>query len=488
MNLSMTLSTTDDEICYLSATAALRLFKARELSPVELLQAIIDRNTAIGPGINCFADQYLDEAMLRAKAAETKYVRGMKTTSLEGLPMAVKDAQRVKGKRTTYGSLIFKDAEPDGHSDPMIERLEKAGANIFARTTTPEFCLSGACHSRIWDTTHNPWNIEYGPGGSSGGSAAALAAGLTTLATGTDIGGSIRIPASACGIVGYKPPHGRNPDGPPANFDRFNHCGPMTRSVADVALMQNITSGSHPLDHDSLRARIKLPTEAKSIKGMKIAFSIDFGYVNVDSDVRKNTHEAIDVFRSLGAVAEEVDLAWTQEVDEDCLHWYNMMHFGRQTIWHGKTHAHLMTDYALKFAQAAKNNSTLDDVHKPWARSHHMYQTLGPVLSRNDVFICPTLNLPAVKATHDPWDENFLINGKKADPEFGWEMTHQFNMLHNLPVLAVPSGRAMSGIPTGIQIVGRSFDDGRVIRAGLAYENALGGWFTESQRRPRFSS
>lgn len=473
---------TDDELCYLSAMAALKLFKARKLSPVELLNAQINRAARINPKINCFADQYFDEAMVRAKASETRYAKRQKAAALDGIALAVKDAQRVGGKRTTHGSLIFKDAAPDGHSDPMIARLEKAGANIFARTTTPEFCLSGACHSRIWGVTHNPWNLEYGPGGSSGGSAAALAAGLTTLATGTDIGGSIRIPAAACGVVGFKPPHGRNPDGPPANFDRFNHCGPMTRTVADAALMQNITSGPHPLDHDSLRTRIKLPIEAKSIKGMKIAYSIDFGYVNVDAEVRQNTLGAIDVFKSLGAIVEEVDLGWTEDVDHDCMHWYNMMHFGRQTIWHQKDSAHLMTDYALKFAAAAARNSGMDDIHKPWARTHAMYQTLGPVLARNDVFICPTNNLPALKADHDPWDASFTINGKKADPEYGWVMTHQFNMLHNLPVLAVPSGFAASGVPTGIQIVGRSYDDVRVFRAGLAYEHALGGWF--KSRRP----
>ena len=189
----------------------------------------------------------------------------------------------------------------------MIERLQKAGAIIFARTTTPEFCLSGITTSRMWGITRNPWNTEWGPGGSSGGSGAALAAGLTTLATGTDIGGSIRIPAAACGVVGFKPPHGRNPDGPPANFDRFNHCGPMTRSVADAALMQNITSGPHPLDHDSLRQKVRLPSDASSIKGMKIAYSVDFDYVPVEPDVRANTMAALDVFRSLGAEVEEVE-------------------------------------------------------------------------------------------------------------------------------------------------------------------------------------
>jgi amidase len=311
-----------------------------------------------------------------------------------------------------------------------------------------------------------------------------LAAGFTTLATGTDIGGSIRIPSSACGTVGFKPPHGRNPDGPPNNFDRFNHCGPMTRSVADAALMQNITSGPHPLDHDSIRNRVKLPLKAESVKNWKIAYSLDFGYVEIDPEVRRNTLEAIEVFRTLGASVKEVDLGWTKAVDAEIIHWYNTMNFGRQTIWHRKTHAHLMTDYALKFAEAAERQSTIDDVHKPWARSNTMFQTLGPVLASHDVFICPTNNLAAVKADHDPWDEAFTVNGKKADAESGWVMTHQFNMLHNCPVLAVPSGRTSQGIPTGIQIVGRTWDDARVFRAGLAYEQALGGWFTTKEKRP----
>ena len=143
-----------------------------------------------------------------------------------------------------------------------------------------------------------------------------------------------------------------------------------------------------------------------------------------------------------------------------------------------------MTDYALKQADAVVKNSHIDDIHKPWARAHEMYQTLGPVLAANDVFICPTNNYPAVKADHDPWDQNFTVNGKKADPEYGWVMAYQFNMLHNCPVLAVPSGFASFGVPTGIQIVGRTWDDARVFRAGLAYEKVLGGWYTAKDKRP----
>lgn len=474
----------NDDVCYLTAAEALRLFRKKKLSPVELAEALIERAGRVNPKINCFADRYHGEALARARQAEARYMkRGAETRPLEGIPLAVKDAQRVKGKRTTQGSLIFKDWVDD-HSDPMIERLEEAGANIIARTTTPEFCLSGITASRIWGITRNPWNTDWGPGGSSGGSGAALAAGLATLATGTDIGGSIRIPAAACGVVGFKPPHGRNPDGPPANFDRFNHCGPMTRSVADAALMQNVTSGPHPLDHDSLRQKVKLPTEAAPIKGLKIAYSVDLGYVPVEPAVRKNMLAAIEVFRALGAKVEEVDLGWTEAVEQNGLHWYNLMHFGRQTIWHLKDSADLMTDYAVKFARIAQKLTGADDVHKPWEQAHRMYQSLGPVLAAHDVFICPTNNAPSVKADHDPYDETFTVAGKKVDPEYGWVMTHQFNMLHNCPVLSVPSGHAETHVPTGIQIVGRTFDDAKVFRAALAYEAAVGGWYTTEKKRP----
>jgi Asp-tRNA(Asn)/Glu-tRNA(Gln) amidotransferase A subunit family amidase len=475
---------TSDDLAYSSAIEILQLFKKRKLSPVELLEIMIARSEKLNGKINCLADCYFEEALAKAKIAEQIYAkREGKTRALEGIPLLVKDAQRVKDKRTTHGSLIFAN-NVDDHSDPQVERLENAGAIIFGRTTTPEFCLSGVTHSRQWGITRNPWDLDYGPGGSSGGSGAALAAGLTTLATGTDIGGSIRIPSSACGTVGFKPPHGRNPDGAPNNFDRFNHCGPMTRNVADAALMQNITSGPHPLDHDSIRNRVRLPLKADSIKGWKIAYSLDFGYVEVDREVRRNTLNAVEAFRSLGALVEEVDLGWTKAVDEDAIHWYNSMNFGRQTIWHRKESAHLMTDYALKFAEAAEQHSTIDDVHKPWGRSNIMYQTLGPILANHDVLICPTNNLPAVKADHDPWDKAFTVNGKSADAEFGWVMTHQFNMLHNCPVLAVPSGFTKKGIPTGIQIVGKPWDDGSVFRAGLAFEKTASGWFTTKQKRP----
>jgi amidase len=132
-----------------------------------------------------------------------------------------------------------------------------------------------------------------------------------------------------------------------------------------------------------------------------------------------------------------------------------------------------------------RKSTAIDDVHKSWEQVHRMYQTLGPVLAKYDLLICPTNNAPAVKADHDPWDKNFTVAGKPADPEYGWVMTHQFNMLHNCPVLSVPSGHAATGVPTGIQIVGRTWDDAHVFRAALAYEKALGGWYTDKKKRPK---
>ena len=474
----------DDDLCYLSASEALTLFASRKLSPVELLQAQIARTQKLQPQINAFTDTYFDEALKAARKAEARYGgKGRPPRKLEGLPLAVKDAQRVAGKRTTQGSLIF-EHHVDDHSDPMIERLQEAGAIIHARTATPEFCLSGVCYSKLWGITRNPHNLAFGPGGSSGGSGAALAAGMTTLATGTDIGGSIRIPASACGVVGFKPPHGRNPDGPPACFDPYNHCGPLTRTVADAALMQSVTAGPHPLDHDSLRTLVRLDVSRRDLEGMKVAWSMDFGYVPVDAEVRRNTLAALDCLADLGARLEEVDLGWSGDVEADAMHWYNTMHFGRQTIWQAKEHRHLMTDYALRFAEAAEKATGIDDVHKAWARAHEMYRTLGPVLAAHDVLVCPTLNLPAVAADHDPYDPDFRVAGQRVDGEWGWVMTHQFNILHNCPVLSVPSGKASNGVPTGIQIVARSFDDARVFAVAAAYEAAVGGWYREPAGRP----
>ena len=196
---------------YLSATEALKQFQSRELSPVELMQAVIDRAEIWEPHINAFSHRFFDEAMDEAKAAEARYARGEPKGVLDGIPLGMKDEVEVKGQPVTEGSLLYKDRI--GEKDAvLVSRLRDAGAIFHARTTCPEFCTLFNTQTRLFGVTRNPWNLDVTPGGSSGGSGAALAAGTATLATGSDIGGSIRFPASQCGLVGFKPPFGRVPD------------------------------------------------------------------------------------------------------------------------------------------------------------------------------------------------------------------------------------------------------------------------------------
>jgi len=475
----------DEDLCYLTATQALDLFREGTLSPVELTEAQIRQSERWEPAINAFTDCYFDAALDRARLAEVRYRNPdqQPLRPLEGICLAVKDAQRVAGQRTTHGSMLLEN-NVDEISDPMIERLQEAGAIIHARSTTPEFCLSSLCESRLWGRTLNPFNPAFGPGGSSGGSAAALAAGTAMLATGTDIGGSIRIPASCCGVVGYKPPKGRNPDGPPASLDPYNHCGPLARSVADVALMQNVVSGWHPRDHASLREAVRIDPDVWDVRGMKIAYSMDLGYVPVTREVCENTRQTLDILRDLGAEVEEVNPGWTQEVDEAAMTWFAAMHFGRDVLRHARRAPDRLTDYALQMARDAEALDP-DAVPASWDVQERIYRAFSGIMSRNDAFICPTTAIPALPAEGVP-ERGVRVDGKPVHPEYGWLLTHQFNMLFNCPVLAIPSGRAADGgVPTGIQIVGRTFDDATVFRVGRAIEKQVGTWFAPADR-PHF--
>src|SRR5690242_6583457 len=340
----------DLDLCYMPATEALALFRARKLSPVELMKAVIARAEKVNKKVNAFTFTHFDEALDSARKAEAKYAKnGARLGALEGLPVAIKDESWIKGMPTSYGSLIYKDFVPDVTS-PNNERIMKAGGIVHARTATPEFSCSSVTHTRLWGVTRNPWNQKFTPGGSSGGSAASLASGTSPLATGSDIGGSIRIPASCAGVVGYKPPYGRNPDDPPFNLDPYCHTGPLARTVADAILLQNVMCGPSPFDIASLRPKLRLPTQYKSIKGWRIAYSLDLGFYNVDKEVVANTKAALEVFRSLGATVEEVDLGWTIDVLKAGVDHLNHL-FGNLMAGYAKKHRKLMTPYAVDFAK-----------------------------------------------------------------------------------------------------------------------------------------
>jgi Asp-tRNA(Asn)/Glu-tRNA(Gln) amidotransferase A subunit family amidase len=471
----------DIDLCYLSAGDALTLFSSRDLSPVELMKAVLRRIESINPSINAFGDCYFETALSQARGAERRWSDGSARV-LEGVPLAVKDAQNIAGKRTTFGSPVYRSNIAQ-RSDPMIERLLAAGAIVHARTTVSEFCFSGVCISSMWGTTFNPWNTDFSPGGSSGGSGAALAAGMTLLATGTDIGGSIRVPASACGVVGYKPPHGRNPHAPPFNMDRLNHCGPLARCVADISLVQSVVAGQHPADHDSLRDSIVYPRLPQDVGGLRVAWSLDFAYRVVDAEVRRNTERAISRFRDIGCATQEVNLDWSGEIDDIVEDWYRAAPIGQMILKVARETPHLLSADLRRLAQIWLDRPS--NITRVFELIGRMSDRFAAAIEGFDVFVCPTMSIPAVPAAQSMWDDGFEIEGRRVNPEYGHSMTHQFNLLGNCPVISVPSGLSRSGVPTGLQIVGRPFDDLTVIKTALAFERATKPWYGQNGARPQ---
>jgi len=471
-----------DELHYLSARAALARFEARTLSPVELLDALIARAERIEPRIHAFTDTFYHEARQAAARAEARYTRPRtRRRPLEGLPLAVKDESQIAGQRITQGSLLYRN-EIATDTSPAIERLLRAGAIVHARTATPEFSCAGVTHSQLHGVTRNPWNPERTPGGSSGGAGAALAAGTTPLATGTDIWGSIRIPASCCGVVGYKPSYGRIPADPPFNLDPYNHEGPLARTVADCALLGNVMSGPHPQDAASLRPKLRIPEQLGDVAGWRVAWSPDLGFAAIDPVVARNTERALDVFRELGCDVQQVELGWGDAVLDAARqhlghlfgHWV-----ARDLDRADASDPGQITPYARAFGEFGRTTRG-EDFLRSLEVAAAMYATIGPILERHHVFVCPTTALAALPADHDPTRDPVRIDGVEVDPVFGWILTYPFNMLGRCPVISVPSGFDPSGVPTGIQIVARHYDDLRVFRAAAAYERALGGFATVS--------
>jgi amidase len=469
----------DLDLCYITATKAIAAFKKKSLSPVELLKALIARSKAVNPKVNAVTYDFFDRALKQAKEAETRYAKtDGRLRPLEGVPVGIKDFHPVKGEITTFGSQLYKNFRPD-NTAPTVERLLDAGAIMHMRTTTPEFAHSSATHSPLWGITRNPWNTDYGPGGSSGGSGAALAAGMTTIADGTDGGGSVRIPSSACGLVGYKAPFGRNPVDREHPFETLMHYGPMARSVADCALMQNVMSGAHPADACTLRDRIDLPVKpTPPIKGWHIAFTMDWGYFEVDKEVQKNTRVALDVFRSLGATVEEIKTGWDWSIlDAWMVHWEGLFAGLAGEL---QPRHYEMDPFLVRVLERGLALSAARFYRANLVRGN-MYKTLAPIFERCNVLVVPTLAVPAVKAEHSNADTEFRINGKKVYPYLGWQMTYPANLIHQLPAISVPSGHASTGVPTGIQIIGKTYDDLSVFQAAYAFEAANSWW----KRRPK---
>ena len=462
------------DLHYLSATEVLRAFREHELSPVEALDAVRARADAVEPTVNALLERDHEDLTAAAKEAERRYAgAGEPPRPLEGLPVVLKEEQPIAGRSLTFGSRAMQGYVAD-ETHPVAERTYAAGALVHARTTTPEFSCAAFTHTQLWGVTRNPWNPDYTPGGSSGGSGAALAAGTAYLASGSDIGGSIRIPASFCGVVGFKAPYGRVPGLPPFNLDTYCHDGALGRTVADVALFHNVIQGRHPADHASLPA-LPIPGDLGDVRGLRVALSMTLGAFAVEPDVEANTRAFAAALAAAGAVVEEVEVG----LDLPALTEAALVHYGSIM---GPSMAELgpvdelpFEAYTKHFLAVSGAAAARTSTYAGLAAESQVHRALATVFDDHDVLVCPTVGALGFLA-EDEYADGIDVAGVHHDLYLLAALTPVFNIASRHPVLNVPSGRASNGVPTGVQVVGRPYDDVTAFHAGAAAERELGLW------------
>lgn len=460
----------DLDLCYTPATELLRRYHAGELTPLEVVRNSLQRIDEVNPALNCFCFTYPEEALALAQAAEQRYATG-KARPLEGIPIAIKDFTPTRGKVTTRGSHLLENWVPD-YSAVIVERLEAAGAILVGKTTTPEFATSGFTDSPLWGITRNPWNPARTPGGSSGGAGAAVASGCVPIAEGTDMGGSVRIPAALCGIVGLKPSLGRIPmDIIDTCFDNISHFGPLARTLGDAALFLDVVQGEHANDIQSLpRCDLSIPPRG-DVSGIKLALDVSLGFCAVEAGVEANLRASAAALHEAGASIEEIDLGWDRNIVD---------------LWHGSWGIFMAAAYdRVTDVPLAQNRARMSEglvalieagrkVNAVTARKWEFERTrywrkLGAVLDSHHALLCPTMAITAPPVEMRDWD----FGGTNADGLMQcMDMTGPFNYTAQCPALSVPSGFA-DGLPTATQIVARRYDDALALRIGQAIEDSM---------------
>ena len=458
------------EICWMSASDLAAAIRTKRLSPVEVVRNLLERIETINPKINAYVTVTGDSAIAMAKEAEDAVMRGRELGPLHGVPIAIKDTNFTKGVRTTMGSRLMEDFVPEEDS-VHVERLKKAGAIMLGKTNTPEFAAKAVTENLVFGITRNPWNLERTPGGSSGGAAAALAAGLAPLATGSDAGGSIRMPASCCGVFGIKPQLGRVPIYPLFHlWESLLHEGSLTRTVRDAALMLDVMAGRHWGDRYSLPPPGLKFTESLEggVKGLKVAWSPDLGYAAVSRQVRTICEEAIKKFSEMGAEVEEVQLdCRTAEVTYLTIMNAELVArlslFGPLDKLKDKLHPWIAERID------AVQNLTANDYLKAMFERQELSARVGKPFQTYDLLLTPTMGVPAWQiGLPKVYVEE--VDGKPLSP-MGWTLTFPFN-LTGQPAASIPAGWTEDGLPVGLQIVGRPYDEATVFRAAATFEQA----------------
>ena len=461
---------TEQEIAFAPATEHRRLIVERQISPVELTQLYLERIERLDPRFNSYLTVTADEALLAARAAEDALMRGEELHALHGIPISVKDLEMTKGIRTTSGSLIHKDRVPKEDS-VIVERIREAGGVMLGKTNTPEFGMSGTTDNRLGDHCRNPWNTERTTGGSSGGAGAAAVAGLCSLATGSDAGGSIRIPSSFCGVYGIKPTLGRAPRymaaSAPVSVNLLSQPGPMTRTVADSALLLQVMAGHDPRDPGSLREPVPdyMAAVDRDVRGLRMAWSPDYGYAIVDPEVLDVTSKAARVFEDLGCRVDETSLSlgspWKAYIAISSAGGYRS--YGAAMERHGD----LLTTYARRSIEHGAS-VTGADYAGALGYVEQLKAQLTDLFEEYDLLLSPTMAVPAFPVEEPPSH----IDGEEVPRSWGYlPFTYPINMA-GLPAASIPCGFSSDGMPIGLHLVGRRLDEETVIAASAAFERA----------------
>ncbi len=464
-----------DHLCYAPAIDVLRGFFEGKLSPPEVLDAQIRQIEAYNPKVNCITRTHFDEARKQAEQSQKRYKAG-NPRPLEGVTVAVKDEYAVKGWVTTMGSRLLEHAPPDPADNPVIERLRAAGAIFHIQTTVPEFYVWMTTATPLWGVTRNPWNLAFTPGGSSGGSGAALAAGFTTLALGSDMGGSIRIPSSQCGLYGFKPPFGRVP----TSEVPYETQGPMARSFDDLNLLTQAMVGPHPAVHSSLRPRLNFPVSYAPVTGWKLAFYNGAGISAMEPAVRSAMDQAQEKFRKLGVTVEAVDLGFNaQDMSAFIAGLFSTSMGGLATeAMKAPEKLAAYTRFMLESLNGKTGPEALVAADALLDRYHNAVQK--QVFGKGfDAIVMPTLATPLVPAAHglEPAKDTVSIDGKNVHG-LGFAFTWPWNLLGRYPVVAAPAGMGPESMPIGLQIITNTFDDLKAFQLAAAYAGVAQPLFT----------
>ena len=460
----MTGDTTD--LLALDVAGLVAAYRGGSASPVEVTRASLERIERVDRRLNAFCFVDAERALAQAAQSEARWRRGAPAGALDGVPVAIKDVFLTEGWPTLRGSRVIDAAGPWNAEAPAVAALRRHGAVFVGKTTTPEFGWKGVTDSPIVGVTRNPWDPSRTAGGSSGGSGAALAAGMVPLALGTDGGGSIRIPSGFCGLPGIKPTYGRVPAWPASPFGVLAHAGPMARTVTDVALLLDVLAEADPRDPAALPPleRSHLAGLDDGVAGLRIAFSPDLGYVDVDPAVAEAVATAAGVLGELGAHVEQADPGFADPRDVFDVLWSAGAARLADDVGDPPRDA-LDPGFAalIESGRARSLPEYLDALH----RRNVLGIRMGLFHADFDLLVTPTVPIPAFAAGRD-------VPEGSADPGWpGWTpFTYPFNITQQ-PAATVPCGHTADGLPIGLQIVGARHADALVLRAARAYEAAV---------------